>query len=653
MAEKIGVFICECGPNIKDAVDLGELVEFSRGLKDVVFVRQLGVFCSADGQERIKNDIQEQKLTRVVIAACSPKEHEETFKKVLAASGLNPFLLQIANIREQCAWVTKNQDAALQKAKTIIRSAVKRVVYNEPLEVKEIACCSDVLVVGAGITGISAALTLAQKNRKVYLLDKLPVVGGKVARYGEVFPAMECAPCMLDPKLDEVLHHERVEVLTYAAVEDVAGFYGNFTVKVNKKARCVDMKACIGCGACVEACPVKVRNEYSEGMDQRKAIYIPYAGALPNIAVIDKKNCLRFNGKACDACQKACPFAAINYDEADCSVELKVGAVVVSTGFDLFDAMKAPQYGYGKVDNVYTALEFERILSTTGPSGGNILLKDGKPPQKIALVHCVGSRVKNFDQYCSGVCCAYLFKFSHLIKAKLADASLTHFYADICLPGKKAQNFFDHLIEEKAIQLIRMKSPDAIEITQGNAKIVVKCQDASGQSLADSFDMVILAPAIEGALDAAHLAELFDLSRGQGGFFAEEHDKLAPVSTTTEGVFIAGCAQSPMDIQGSVAQGQAAAGRILSRLVPGEKLTLEARVSVIDEDICSGCKTCIVLCPYKAISYDDKKKRSAINEALCRGCGVCVAACPSSAIKAKHFTDKQITEEVKGLLKEE
>jgi len=650
-AEKIGVYVCECGPNIKDAIDVHEVVKFVQGLEGVVLAKPFRLLCSEEGKELIGKDIKEHNLTRVVIAACSPKEHEVTFKEALRAAGLNPFLLQIANIREQCAWVIKDKDLATEKAKAIINAAVSRVILHEPLEIEEIECQPDALVVGAGIAGISAALTVAQKNRKVYLVEKLPSIGGKIARYDDVFPTLECASCILDPKVDEVLHNEHIELLTFSEVQEVVGFYGNFIAKVIKKPRFVDIETCLGCGACFEVCPVKVRNEYNEGLDERKAIYIPFAGAMPNIAVIDKEHCLRFRGEECNACEEACPFGSINYEDIDQVQELKVGAIVLATGFDIFDPRKAPQYGYGKIENVYTSLEFERLLSSTGPTGGKILLKDGQPPKKIALVHCVGSKTREFNEYCSAVCCTYLIKFAHQAMRKLPGVSIAVLRSDLCLPGKESQVFFNQVSRESEIEFLHMKNPDSIEIIEEDGKVLIKYTDIGGRSDKVGSDMVVLAPAIEGARDARDVAKVFDISQGDGGFFVEENAQVAPVSTASEGIFIAGCAQGPKDIQGSVAQGQAAAGTILSRLIPGEKLALEAMAAEVDQDLCSGCKICISLCPYKAINRQDMQTHVAVNKLLCRGCGVCAAACPSNAIKANYFTDMQLSAEIKVLAK--
>jgi heterodisulfide reductase subunit A len=652
VAEKVGVYICECGPNIGDALDINEVVEFAQGLENVVLAKPFGLLCSAEGKTLISEEIKRQKLTRVVFAACSPKEHEMTFREILKNAGLNPFLSQIANIREHCTWVVQDRSLATDKAKAMIGAAVGRVMHHEPLEVEEIECQPDVLVVGAGMAGISAALTLAQRNRRIYLVEKLPSIGGKVGLYEDVFPTLQCASCVLDPVADQVLHHEQIEVLTYSAVQEVLGFYGNFVVKVNKRARFVDTETCIGCEACFAVCPVKVRNEYNEELDERRAIYIPYPGALPNVAVIDKEHCMRWQGVVCNACQEACPLNSINYEEVDQVEELKVGAIVVATGFDIFDPRRAPQYGYGKIENVYTSLEFERLVNSTGPTEGKIVLKNGQSPKKIALVHCVGSRSTTFNEHCSGVCCAYLSKFAHLLKRKLPGVSIAQLYSDFCLPGKEAQRFFDRVSENNGIEFLHMRAPDSIEIVEEDGKILIRYEDVQGESNTVTCNMVVLAPAVEGAQDAEDLAEIFEISQGEGGFFVEESASIAPVSTVRNGVFIAGCARGPKDIQASVADGQAAAGRILSCLIPGEKLVLDAITAEADQDLCSGCKICIGLCPYKAITHNDTGKHVTIHGILCRGCGICAAACPSGAIKANHFTDVEISAEIKGLVQQ-
>jgi len=652
VAERIGLYVCECGPNIKEAIHMDDVLKYARGLEDVVLAKPFRLLCSQEGKALLEKDIKEHKLNRVVIAACSPKEHEITFRQVLGSAGLNPFLLQMANIREQCAWVTEDKRLATEKAKQMINAALKRVTHHESLEIKEIECQPDVLVVGAGIAGISAAITLAHKKRKVYVVETLPCIGGKIARFEDLFPTLECASCILDPKIDEVLHNEHIELFTLSEVQEVLGYYGNFHVRVQQRAKYVDPESCLGCGACFDCCPVRVKNEYNEGLDERRAIFIPYPGALPNVAAIDRTHCLRWQGQECHACQEACPFGSIHYDETDQIHELEVGAIVLATGFDLFDPGRAAQYGYGKMENVYTSLEFERILSSTGPTGGKIVLRNGQPPKRIALIHCVGSRTPKFNEHCSGVCCMYSLKFAHQAIKKIPDISITHLYTDLCLPGKESQRFYNMVSQSEAVEFRRMSGPDAIEIVEEGEGLSIRYIDEHGNASEVSSDLVVLAPAVEGARDAPLVARIFEVSQGEAGFYIEGDTHAAPVSTAREGIFIAGCAQGPKDIQGSVAQGQAAAGLILSSLIPGEKLVLEPMAAEVREDLCASCRICMGLCPYKAIYAEDEEKPSVINKLLCKGCGICAAACPSGAIKASHYTDNQILEEIRGIVKD-
>jgi heterodisulfide reductase subunit A len=646
---KIGIYICECGPNIKDRIDIPALTEFSQKLNNVSTVKVINLLCSPTGFDSLRKDLQENKITRVVIAGCSLKEHESDFKRILQEAGVNPFLLQIANIREQCAWVFKDKAIATEKASLMIKSAVARVRHHEPLEPKQIDCLGDVLVIGAGVSGISAALSLAQKKRKVYLVERSPVIGGEAVKHEKLFIDMECASCLLENKLDQALHQEKIEVLTLSRVEEVLGFYGNFIARIERSPRFIDPVACIGCGECFKACPVEIENEYEHNLSRRKAIYIPYPGALPNIAVIDQKHCLHFTGKGCDACLKACPFGAVNYDDKPSSREINIGAIILATGFSEFNLDKAVEYGYGKLKNVYTGLEFERLLNSDGPSKGRILLKNGKVPKKIALLHCVGSRAGKYNSYCSGICCAYLGKFARLIKEKIPKAAVSEFYSDLCLPGRGYQLFFDRSLKDSKVKLVREASAGSARLIKAKEKILVEYKDACGKIKKEDFDLVVLAGAMEPDRDTAKLAGLFGIILDQEGFFAQSQPKLSPSETMIKGVFTAGCANGPKDISGSISQAQSACAGILQQLLPGEKLTLSPMTAEVQEN-CSGCKICVPLCPYQAIAYDDVRRRAVVNEIICAGCGICAAACPSNAIKAKHFTEYQIRAEVNGFL---
>jgi heterodisulfide reductase subunit A len=646
MAERIGVYVCKCGPNIGDKVDVDSIVNDIKGIEDVTTVKSHNLLCSENGLEFLKKEVKNGKLSRVVIAACTPKQYEQKFMRACEEAGLNPYLLQMTNIREQCAWVTADKSAATEKAGSLVRAAVNRVSLQEPIERKEIEIQPDVLVVGGGVAGLEACLSLAaQKGRRVYLVEKSPCIGGITARLEEVYPTMECAPCMLAPELQEVLQKENIETLTYSEVEDVIGSFGNFSVKIRKKARYVKEETCIGCNACFEPCPVEIANEFDEGLSKRKAIYLPYAGALPNVPVIDENNCIKFNGGECDACQSSCAFGAISFSDEDKIIEKKVGAIILATGATLFDPKKLPQYGYGKLDNVLTALQLERLNASNGPTGGKILLKNGKEPESIAFIHCVGREEAG---YCSGICCMYLVKLAHLVKEKLPHVKLYNFYSDLCLPKKEHQKMYNEAVD-KGIEFIR--SDETATLTAKGEKLIVEHEPDSQGKKKLSVEMVVLAPAVEPDKATEKLVEIFDITRDERGFFSEDHALMKSFATTLEGVFAVGSCQGPKDIGDAVSQGGAAAGRVLSRLIPGEKLELEAKITEIDENLCGGCNTCITLCPFSAISRDEEKKISVVDDTLCKGCGTCVAACPTGAARAKHFTREQIFAEIRGVAK--
>jgi len=676
MLSKVGVYICRCGTNISENIDIDELVQFSSHLENVAYVKDQALLCSEDGKNFLADDVAKEKPDRVVIVACTPKEHEKTFRNTLLRADFNPYLFQMVNIREQVAWVTADKSKATEKAESYIRAAVKRVTLQEPLEKKEIDCNTDVLVIGAGPAGIEAALLLARAGRKVYLVEKNSFVGGRVARYEEVFPKMECASCMLEPKMDDILHNENIELITSSEVEEVLGYLGNFVVKIKRKATCVDKEKCLGCGACYEPCPVSVRNEFDYHLSDRKAIHVPYTGALPNVPVIDQEHCLRFakmnagvvkealdmglitqeefeefRKQDCTACKEACMFDAIQYDDQEKILERNVGSIILAVGFELFDPSVLPQFGYGKIPEVYTSLEFERILSQTGPTGGKLLMKNTKEPGSIAIIHCVGSRDRKHKEYCSSVCCLYALKFAHFIEKHAPGVKIYDLYADWCVPGKDNQAFLDSLKGNENIKFIHTNLPMNVAVKQGKDTLSLSCIDVSGKENSFAADMVVLCPAITPARDTSQLSEMLLVTRGKDGFFAEGHTKLAPVSTNIEGIFIAGCCQGPKDIQSSIAQGAAAAGQVLSALVPGRKLELDVITAEADESTCAGCMTCIGLCPYKAIMFDKEKKIAVVNTVLCKGCGTCVAACPSGCLKGIHFTTEQIFAEIEEVLK--
>ncbi|KPK47359.1 MAG: disulfide reductase [Dehalococcoidia bacterium SM23_28_2] len=645
MKPRIGVYICHCGANIAPTVDVESVREFAEGLDSVVVARDYKFMCSEPGQNMIKEDAENFQLDRVVVAACSPQMHEATFRRVCEEAGINRYLFQQANIREHCSWVTHDSEQATRKAKALVAAAARRVARQESLEVREVGVTPAALIVGGGIAGIQAALDIAEAGYKVYLVEREPSIGGHMIQLDKTFPTLDCSACILTPKMAQAGSHPNIELMTYSEVVDVSGYVGNFQVKIRKKPRYVDESKCTGCGICQEKCPWTADNEFDVGLGKRKAIYTPFAQAVPNVPVIDTEHCVYFQKGTCRACQKFCEAEAIDFEQSEELVEVEVGAIVLTTGYETFDPSIIYQYGYKRLDNVITALEFERLCNAAGPTGGRITLNGGAEPERVAIIHCVGSRDRNHHEYCSKVCCMYSMKFAHLVREK-TGAKVHEFYTDLRSSGKGYEEFYNRILNEGVI-FVRSRPP---EVFSENGILVVQCED----TLADCqrrvpVDMVILSTALQPRSDAGEVARLFGISRSADGFFLEKHPKLAPVATMTDGIFVAGCAQGPKDIPDTVAQASAAAAAVLSMISKG-KIEVEAATSVVDQELCSGCKTCISLCPYNAISFLEDREVAEINDVLCKGCGVCVAACPAGAITGRHFTDKQILAEIEGLL---
>jgi heterodisulfide reductase subunit A len=651
MEPKIGVYICHCGSNIEGTVDTAAVAQFAQGLEGVAVARDYKFMCSDPGQELIKKDIKELGLNRVVVASCSPTMHEPTFRRACQEAGLNPYLFEMANIREQASWVTVDKQAATEKAKALVSAAVRRVYYHQPLETKEVPVNPNTLVVGGGIAGIQAALKIADSEHQVYLVERTPSIGGHMAQLDKTFPTLDCSACILTPKMTQIGSHPFIRLLTYSEIEEVSGYIGNFKVKIRKKARYVNEEICTGCGVCQTKCPFKVDNEFEAGLGKRKAIYTPFPQAVPNVPVIDKENCAYFKTGKCRACEKFCEAKAIDFEQEDEIIEVEVGSIILATGFQVFDPTPIYEYGYGRLDNVITSLEFERMINSAGPTEGELLLKNGEAPQSVAIIHCVGSRDEKYHEYCSRVCCMHSMKFAHLIKEH-TEAEVYEFYIDIRSFGKGYEEFYNRILEE-GTTFIRGRPAEitnVAETPEEEGKLVVQFEDTlAGKQRRLPVEMVVLSCALEPQPDAEAINRLFNISCSGDGFFLEKHPKLEPVSTMTDGIFLAGCCQGPKDIPDTVAQASAAAAEALSIISRG-RVEVEAATAVIDERICSGCQACKEVCPYSAIEYDAEKNVCRVNKALCKACGACVAACFSDAISLEHFTNEQIVAEMEGAL---
>ena len=617
---RIGVYTCHCGANIAATVDVKALAVFAAALPNVVVSRDYKYMCSDPGQDLIRQDIREHELNRVVVASCSPHLHEHTFRTALKVGGLNPFFFHMVNIREQASWVHENKAQATRKAKDLVRAAVRRVAFHQPLERGRVAIHPDALVLGGGIAGIHAALTLANAGKHVFLVEREPTIGGHMARFDKTFPTLDCAACILTPKMSAVRSHPNITLWTYSEVTKVEGYVGNYKVTVLRHPRYVDEDLCAGCLECLDACvykQAKVPDDFNLGLSKRKPIYIPFPQAVPQVPVVDPETCIQFkSGKCKTTCVDACGDRhAINLRATAKLEEIDVGTVILATGFQTFDATCVPYYGYGKYANVYTALEVERLVNASGPTGGEVLLRDGRKPQTVGIVHCVGSRDENTHRWCSRVCCMYSIKLAHLIKER-TGAEVFNFYIDIRAPGKGFEEFYQKVLNER-VHFIRGRVAEVTDWVLDDAeegKLVIRVEDTlAGFVRRIPVDMVVLATGLVPRADTPEVRRLFNISCGSEGFFLERHPKLAPVNTFTDGVFVAGCCQGPKDIPDTVAQAGAAAAEALV-LIDAGYIETEPNTAHVVESECSGCKTCISMCPYHAVSFVDEVHKSRINE---------------------------------------
>lgn len=661
--QRVGVFVCHCGSNIAGTVDVEKVAcELSKE-QGVVFAADYRYMCSQTGQDLIKNAVKEHRLTGIVVCSCSPRMHENTFRRVAASAGINPYMVEIANLREQCAWVHKDRISATEKAIALGRAAIAKVHLNAPLVPGQSPVVKRALVIGGGIAGITTALEIAEAGFPVDIVERKPSIGGKMAQLDKTFPTLDCAACILTPKMVEAAQNENIRIFSYSEVSSVKGYVGNFEVTVRKKARYVDETKCTGCGLCTEKCPQKhIPNEFNLGMDERHAVYIPFAQAVPKVAVIDPDACNMLKNGKCGLCAKLCSAGAIDYTAKDEYITEHYGAVVAATGFDPISLEKFDEYAYAQSKDVITSLEFERLTNAAGPTGGMLLRpSDGRHPQKIVFVQCVGSRcsacAEKGREYCSKICCMYTAKHAMLTREKYPDTEVYVFYIDVRTPGKNYDEFQRRAVEEYGVHYIK---GSVGKVAPEGEKLIVSASDLlENKQLKIEADLVVLAAAIEPDKTAKALASMLTASSDKNGFFTEAHPKLRPVESPTAGIFLSGVCQGPKDIPETVAQAGAAAAKVIG-LLSKNALTGEACVASPDESLCIGCGLCERVCPYKAISYVEKEFRmpdrtvrlrrvASVNPTVCRGCGNCTVACNSGAMDLCGFKNEQIIAEVDAL----
>ena len=657
MDNKIGVFVCHCGINISSSVDIKEIIDYVKKLDGVTICKDYKYMCSDVGANLIKDEIKKNKLGGIVIACCSPRMHEYTFRGVVESGGINGFNLEIANIREQCSWVHDDKKSATEKAKALIRGAVSKAKLLEPLKTSKISVTPSALVIGGGIAGIQSALDLAEEQHKVYLVEKSPTIGGRMAQLDKTFPTLDCSGCILTPKMMEVANHPNIELFTYSEITGIEGSIGNYTVNVKKKARFVDLDKCTGCGDCIEACRLKdrVNSEFDEGMGKRSAIYIPFPQAIPLKCTIDKDSCLMLSRGKCGTgplCVPACEAKAIDFKQKDEEVQLEVGAIVVATGYDVYNPSGMHEYGYSRNKDVITTLEMERLINSSGPTGGQILRpSNGEKPKSITYILCVGSRDETECTWCCRIGCMSALKHVYLLKEKLGEnVEINICYTDIRSFGKGYEEFY-RKIRGMNTSFFRGRPS---EVRNAGEHMSIDIFDTTTNKLFEiKTDLVVLVPALVSRADSDELARILRISQSSDGFLLEAHPKLRPMDTFTGGIFITGCCQGPKDIQDSVAQASGAAARA-ANILSKKELESEPLISFVDKDLCSSCRMCVAICPYGAIDIETEKDNTShakVNEALCMGCGACVVSCPSGAMQQKGYKDKQINPVIEEMAK--
>ena len=641
---RIGIFVCECGGNIGDVVDVKAVVDTVKNWPDVATAKYHKYLCAKPAQEMILDAVKKENLDRVVVASCTPRMHLGTFQAVMERSGLNPFMLEFVNIREQDAWVHGPHSSleATKKAVSLIKGGYERSRELEPLQTISEKGSREILIVGGGIAGITAALELGYLGYKVHLVERKPSIGGNMAKLTKVFPTLDCAQCILTPRMAEVGRNPNVTLYTYGEVQEVSGRPGNYDVKLFMKPRGVDLQKCRNCGVCAKVCPVSVSDEFNEGLSERKAAYIEFPQAVPSAYVIDFKSCTK-----CEKCEKLCPAKAITLADQGSTVDLHVGGIIMATGYQLYDAKKLETFGYSTYKDVITMMDLERFVSATGPTSGYVKRADGTDVKKMAIVLCAGSRDKNYIPYCSRICCMYALKQAFVLK-KMLGIDVAIYYTDIRATGKGYEDLYWR-DQEAGVTFIRGKIAEVYKDNKTGKLVAVAEDTISGELTEDQYDMIALATPMVSPEGLKELADKMKVSIGEDGFITEKHPKLDPVDSLTTGIFACGCALSPKDVRDTVSDGLGASAKA-ALFLKSDYVTTSPEKACVIADLCNGCNACVPICPTKAITMQDGKAK--IDPFQCTGCGACIPVCPQEAIDFKNATTKQVIASIRGVLAE-